>query len=395
MSNTEPYVVVRDVEKMEQLAYGNAGKIALVGAFPCDDVNVAVFTNLSDAQEALKGEFKLPSDNSVEHASMTVVPSDYTSFYCLEYIFENNSMSKGPESVLVVNTNYGADELVKVVDNTSLANALTLLTDEDFDILTIADTMKLAVLSGSTAMLNPMWNTLKVFNNTMYANQKPFGIITSMSIDNNATVTLLENWKNMWKDKGIYKAICTPIRLNGASESLNLAQTACWHSAFTAGRPVNKSETGKLYPGIIGEDTKNNFPVVALSISWQTLLDNGVHTQKYRNRRLSTVQCISNITPCDYDMKIERVKNYMIKKLSFVDVFGEDNNQLTRAYVEGLFEYERNLAINNGYLTDMTYNITSISNDTVKANLYLAIPDIVRVVELDVTLEIKSNVEEA
>lgn len=394
MTNIEPYVVVKDVEKMAQVAYGNAGKIALVGAFPCDDVKVAIYSNLEDAQDALKGEYRLPSDTSAEHASLDVVPSDFTSFYCLPYIFESNNVSKGAESVLVVNINYDKETLVKTVDNTSLASALTLLSDEDFDILTIADGIKLAVLSESTAILNPMWATLKTFNNTMYANQKPFGLITGVDLDANASVTILESWKNLWRDKGIYKAVCTPIRLNGEANSLNIAQSGCWHSAFTAGRSVNKSETGKLYPNVIGEDSKTKYPIATGVITWQSLLDNGMHTTKYRNRRLSTIQCISNITPCDYDMKIERVKNYMIKKLSFVDVFGEDNSQPTLAYIEGLFEYEKNVAISNGYLTSMDYNIVSVGTDKVRANLYLGIPDVVRVIELNVTLEI-TNYEEA
>lgn len=388
MSNIEPYVIVKDVEKMAQQAYGNAGKVALVGAFPCDDVRVAIYNNLADAQDALKGDYKLPSDTSVEHASIDVVPSSFTSFYCLPYIFESNNVSKGPESVLVVNVNYGADELATGIDNTSLANALTLLGDEDFDILTIADGVKLAVMNEQTAILNPMWATLKTFNNLMYGNQKPFGIITGVDIDANATVTILESFKNLFRDKGIYKAISTPIRLNGEASSLNIAQSGCWHAAFTAGRSVNKSETGKEYPNVVGEDSKTKYPVAAGVITWQSLLDNGVHTQKYRNRRLSTIQCISNITPADYDMKIERVKNYYVKKFSFIDVFGEDNNTPTRAYIEGLFEYEKNVALQNGFLTSMDYNIVSVDTDKIRANLYLGIPDIVRVVELNVTIEI-------
>lgn len=392
MTNVEPYIIVKDVEKMAQITYGQAGKIALIGAFPTKDINVEVFTSLDDAMNTLKGEFKLPGDNNPEHASQEVVPTSYTSFYCLPYAFTSNTGSKGPESVLVVNVNYGLDELVQTVDNSKLASACTLLSDEDFDILTVADNMKLATLSGSNKILNPMWATLKSFYNTMYSNQKPFGVITGIEIDDNVTTTVLGSFKTLW-DKGIYKAVVTPVKLNGESEALNIAQSGCWHSAFTSGRPVNKSETGKLYPGIIGEDTKSLYPLTE-NVNWKSFLDNGFLTTKFRNRRLSTIQCLSNVTPADYDMKIERVKNYMIKKLSFQDIFGEDNNKITRAYISSLFEHEKNIAIDNGYLVDMDYNIVSLDTDKVQANLYLAIPDIVRVIELNVTLEIKADMEE-
>lgn len=393
MTNIEPYVLVRDVAKLSNVKYGQAGKIALVGAFPNSSVSVGLYTNLDAAKEALKGDYKLPNDTSVENASKTVVPSDYTSFYCLDYIFESNEMSKGPESVLVVNVNKGKSTLVSSVNNTDLANALSLLTDEDFDILTIADNVKLATTNSGNAILNPIWATLKSFYNTMYANQKPFGIITGVELDTNATVSLLGSFKTLFKDKGFYKAVVTPIKLNGEADACSIAQSGCWHSAFTSGRPVNKSETNKLYPNIIGEDTKTLYPSTATGIKWSDLLNNGLHTTKYRNRRLLNIQCLSNITPADYDMKIERVKNYMIKRLNFTDVLGEDNNTITKSYIEGLFEYEKNVAISNNFLTGMEYNVISIDQDKVRCNLLLQIPDIVRVVELNVTLEIPTNEE--
>ena len=398
MTNIEPHIEVYDVEKISQVSYGNAGKIALIGAFPNDDVKIALYTSLDEAKNGLKGDYRLPDDNSVANANLDPVPTDFISFYCLDYIFNSTNQSRGAESVLVVNTNYDKGTLVYESSNSDIASACTLLEEEDFDILTIAENTALVtstVVSSETVyVLNPVWATLKAFENKQYLAQKPFGIITGIDLTVNATTTLLGEFKTLWADRGIYKAIVTPIRLNGEALSLNIAQSGCWHSAFTSGRPVNKSETAKTYQGIIGENSKDKFPLDA-TITWKNLLNNGFLTTKYSNRRTQTIQCLSNITPADWDMKIERVKNYIIKRLTLSDVLGEDNNRVTRDYLKGLFEYERQLAMQNNYLVDMEYNLVNISTDKIQANLKLYIADIIRVVELNVTVEISAYEEGA
>ena len=393
MTNIEPHIEVYDVQAVTSSAYGNAGKIALIGAFPTADFKLGLFTRLDDALESLKGDYRLPNDNSVENASLDPVPTTFGAFYCLEYVFNSTRQSKGAESVIVVNTNYGKSTLVTESSNTDIATACTLLAEEDFDILTIAEPIKLAVEVSSSLTLNPICATLKAFVDSQFFAQRPFGIITGFDLTD-ATSTILASFKELFADKGIFKAVVTPVRLLGASESLTIAQSGCWHSAFTSGRPVNKSETAKTYDGIIGQNTKDDYPVGG-TITFKNLLDNGFHTTRYRNRRLALIECLSNITPADYDMKIERVKNYIIKRLSLADVLGEDNTRVTRDYLKGLFEYERQLAMANNYLVDMEYELVSVDSETIQAELKLYIADIVRVVKLNVELNIASYEEGA
>ena len=393
MTNIEPHIEVYDVQAVTSSAYGNAGKIAVIGAFPTADFKLGLFTRLDDALESLKGDYRLPNDNSVENASLDPVPTTFGAFYCLEYAFNSTRQSKGAESVLIVNTNYGKSTLVTESSNTDIATACTLLAEEDFDILTIAEPIKLAVEVSSSLTLNPVCATLKAFVDSQFFAQRPFGIITGFDLTD-ATSTILASFKDLFADKGIFKAVVTPVRLLGASESLTIAQSGCWHSAFTSGRAVNKSETAKTYDGIIGQNTKDDYPVGG-TITYKNLLDNGFHTTRYRNRRLALIECLSNITPADYDMKIERVKNYIIKRLSLADVLGEDNNRVTRDYLKGLFEYERQLAMANNYLVDMEYELVSVDSETIQAELKLYIADIVRVVKLNVELNIASYEEGA
>lgn len=375
----EPDVVVTDVDKIKTKTYGNAGKIACIGAFPTTTFSIGSFSKVEDAKAAL---------------GASPIPEGCVSYGCLDYLFNQDSQSKGAEEVIIVNTNYGASSLSYTITNELLASALLLLVDEDFDILTIADTISLeAAGANSSVIVNPLWNTLKSFVDSQYRNQQPFGIISAIEVDNSTTTgdTTLESFKLLFHDKGIFKAVTTPVHLKNDVNALTLAQSGCWHAAFTAGRAVNKSETGKIYKNLKGNDSKSTFPIQATTgkIDWENLLDAGLHTTKYHNRRLKTIKCINNLTPAGYDMKVERVKNYMIKRLNFTDVFGEDNLEPTLDFVKGLFEYEKEVALRNNYLTAMDYEITHCRSDCIKAKLYLEIPDVIRHVKVEVSVEIK------
>lgn len=393
MVNIEPHIETYNVPKMIKSIYGTAGKVAVIGAFPCDDFQIGIFDDVKEAQEAVLGDYKLPDDTSIENANKTVVPTNFVSFYCIEHCFiSKNDQTHGAESILLVNTNYGKETLTYASTNADISAAFTLLAEEDFDILTFAEPISIATLDDNTYILNPVLQTIKTFNDTMFLNQKPFGLITGFDLSN-VTTTILASFNALFKEQGIFKAVTTPVRFAGDANALTIAQSGCWHAAFTAGRAVNLSETGKVYEGLIGENSKELYPKTG-TITWETLLNNGLHTTKYRNRRLQTIQCLSNVTPAGYDMKIERVKNYMIKRFTLADIIGEDNSPLTRNRVEALFEYEKQLAIRNNFLVDMDYEVLCVDAQTVKAKVHMYINDIIRVVVLNVTMDITAYTEE-
>ena len=377
-TTNEPDVVVTDVERIKTKTYGNAGKIAVVGAFPTSAFNIGSYTRVEDAQSDV---------------GATTIPEGCVSYDCLPYLFNQDNQSKGAEEVIIVNTNYGASELSYTITNELLANALLTLADEDFDILVIADSIALEAIGANDAVvLNPLWGTLKSFVDSQYMNQQPFGIITAIEVDKTSTTadTTLAAFKALFQDKGIYKAVTTPVHLRTDANALSLAQSGCWHAAFTAGRAVNKSETGKVYKALKGVDSKSEFPTVLTTgiADWGNLLDNGLHTMKYHNRRLQQVKCINGMTPAGWDMKVERVKNYLVKRVSFADVFGEDNNEPTLDFVKGLLEYEKETALKANYVTAMDYEVLHCSADCVRVKLFLQIPEVVKHVRMEVSVEI-------
>ena len=398
--NIEPHVEMHNVKKMKTSKYGQAGKMAVIGAFPTSTFKLGVFESMEEAQKAMLGEYKLPDDTSIENAAKTIVPDDFISFYCIEHCFIKNSATYGPEDVLFVNTNYGKSTLVSNSTNEDIANACILLAEEEFDILTVAENVKLAtsqtVEEVTSTILNPVWKTLKDFNDLQFLNQKPFGIITGIDFTG-ADDTILGLFKTLFKDQGIFKAVSTPVRYIGEENSLNIAQSGCWHAAFTAGRAVNLSETAKVYEDILGENTKDLYPTTnttAGAITWKKLLDNGFHTTKYKNRREHTIQCLSNITPADYDMKIERTRNYVLKRLVVADTLGDDNDEYAIEHVDGVFKYEKETAIENRLIKDMEYEFEKVDSETVKARVQMAINDIIRVFIIENTLEIATFEEE-
>lgn len=385
MSTVEPHVEVYNVDTIPTTEYGRAGKVALIGAFPTSTFKLDLFTSVTAAKTALRGE--------VDESAL----ANYPAWTCLDYIFYNRNM-RGVESVVIYNTNYDKGTLATSSDNTDIAAACTALAEEKFDILTVAEpinlTASVTVESETTTILNPIFSTLKTFVDNQFYVQKPFGIITGISLTN-ATLAFLAEFKELFKKQGIFKAVITPIKFNGEANPLTIEQSGCWHAAYTAGRAVNKSETAKVYPDLIGNNTKDTYPqsTAVGAITFDTLRENGFHTTTYKDRRQQTIKCISNITPVLYDMKIERVKNYMIRRLTLEDILGDDHNSITKDYVKGMFEFEKNLAIKAGYIVDMEYTITSIDSETVQAEVILYIPDVIRVIKLNVAVRISGYEE--
>ena len=107
----EPHVTVTDVEKIKTKSYGDAGKIALIGAFPNSTFQIDSFTTLEAAQAKVGAES---------------IPEGCISYGCLEYIFNQDNQSKGAEEVIIYNTNYGKSVLTYTITNGDIANALTV-----------------------------------------------------------------------------------------------------------------------------------------------------------------------------------------------------------------------------------------------------------------------------
>ncbi|OEC87890.1 MULTISPECIES: hypothetical protein [Methanobacterium] len=347
----EPTITVQDVESTVTLGGGMAGVVVIIGAFPYVDSTIKSYTSSRKALEELKG-------------GVTTIPEGALGYHALEYLFRRDGNSLGIEELLVVNITSEVEEVLNyTLTADKLADALDLIKDEQFDILFVADVLDAALLAN-----------IKELRDDMYAAQLPWGLISAVTVETESDVTAINT---LFKTGGAYKLITTPKQLEGDAEPLNRVNTAAWDVAYTAGQLVNASETGKIIPGVIGQGTKESLPDI-----YDTILENGLHSQKIINRRLGQVITNNIMTPTGRDMAIERVKDYIVGDLALRDIFGDPNINATYDFIRSMFEVRKQKYTDLRLISDMKYEITACDTKCVKAELELFIPDVITEIRL-------------
>lgn len=357
----EPTIVVTDVPSTAAntpSANGMAGVVVVIGAFPTDDATIKSYTDLRTALSELQGDVTTVSDSCL-------------GYNALPYLF-NKQNNPGIEELLVVNITTSVEGVLDYsLTNEKLATALDLISDEHFNILFVASELDSTKLT-----------TIKALRDEMYQNQFPWGLIAPVTITAESDVTGING---IFQTGGAYKLITTQKQLDSDSEPLTLVNTAAWDTAYTAGQLVNASETGKIIPGVNGLNTKEVFPD-----TYETILDNGLQSQKLINRRLGQVITNNIMTPTGRDMAIDRIKDYIVGDLALRDIFSKPNSNPTYEYIKGMFKSRAQQYKDLSLITDMNYNITECNSKCVKAELELFIPDIIAEVKLFVQVTTSS-----
>lgn len=348
----EPTTTVTDVQQTMTFGAGMAGIVVCIGSFGIvGDGTIKSYNNPRLALSELKGE-------------LNEVPSEAYGYHALEYLFGRYGDSLGLSELMIVNTTTSAEGTVDyTLTNEKLADALELISDEHFNILFVADELDESKLTN-----------IKTLRNSMYKNQYPWGLISAVTVETKEEV---EAVSEIFKEGGAYKLITTPKQLEGDVTPLTLINTAAWDTAYTAGKMVNKSETGKTIPGVIGGNTKEEYPTI-----FGDILEKGLHSQKIYNRRLKEVRVNNIRTPTGKDMSIERTKDFIVGDLALRDIYGDPNSKPTREGIGGMFFHKSEEYKRLGLIDDMKYDITACNDKCVKAELELFIPDIITEVRL-------------
>lgn len=348
----EPTTTVTDVQQTMTFGAGMAGIVVCIGSFgTVGDGTIKSYNNPRLALSELKG-------------SLNEVPSEAYGYHALEYLFGRYGDSLGLSELMIVNTTTSEEgTLDYTLTNEKLADALELISDEHFNILFVADVLDTSKLSN-----------IKTLRNSMYKNQYPWGLISAVEIESEENV---ETISEIFATGGAYKLITTPKQLDGDEEPLSLINTAAWDTAYTAGKMVNKSETGKTIPGVVGGNTKEEYPE-----TFGDILEKGLHSQKIYNRRLKEVRVNNIRTPTGRDMSIERTKDFIVGDLALRDIYGDPNTKPTREGIGGMFFHKSEEYKRLGLIKDMKYEITACDDKCVKAELELFIPDIITEVRL-------------
>lgn len=364
MVNIIPSVEINDVEKNTFISTGYSSNVAVIGSFGIDDNTIKVFDSLNNAKKALKGE--------------TEPPSTALGYHALDYLFSASEPSKGIGSLLVANTTTTTEEsaLDYTLSPEKLADALALLDDEVFDILYIAtEQMNITDLT-----------SVATFIKAQYKKRKPLGLIVSVGTPTSEQQGQI---KTAFKDLGAYKLITTPVHLREDTNPLSLANSAAWHTAYTAGLPVKQSETQKVYKDLQGNATKD-IP----GVNVEDYVSNGLFAQEISNRNKGITRCLHALTPTGRDLAVERIKNYMVNRLALREALGEQSNPATKDYISGLIEAEKLAAINNGIIKDMSYSLSYIATDELKLKCELVISNIITKVTADISLTYDTSIVE-
>lgn len=364
--NTIPNIIINDITEPPTTQYGYSTKLCVIGPF--------------------KSNTRLAICRTKEEALNTFGNNGWADRWF-------NILYRGDrtEDILIYNTEWEWAMALKNNELTTegIEQASENLRYEDFDILIPLGVIPLS--SGVISKLDGIHVALRdMASKYLREYYKPIGVIYGIDFNKGGgvTTTHMKNWQIIWKDDNCYKAVITPIILNG--EQLDLCSSAIYHAQITANRPVYKSETMMVYDeeytGLSTYDYARNWP----SIRFHELLDYGFFTVAYFDRGAKTMQCISNITPSKYDMRILRSFNYLLKNLGLDIALGQDNNPNGYRSLEGNIKFAKTEAIKMGLCTDLEYNIQKNPDYSDRAIVTLSVyfDDIIRTIQTNIRLNI-------
>ncbi len=355
MYNTIPSVQIKDVVITDEIKYGYNSRLAVFGAFNSTTAGINVCKTSKEAKQ-IYGETEEFADQY------------------FDLLFSKNN------EVLIYNVNYGKETADHVITAEDIAVMQEALAYDKFDILLPLISFPLA----TEGNINPAIVALQVMHDEYYNNRdKCLGLIMGIDLEG-AVSTDLPKFKELFQQHGIYKAITSPISLDG--ELYDITMNAVYNALITINNPVTTSETMMIYDsevdGIITGELETD-------ISIQDLIDAGFLTTQYFDRGAKTVQCISNITPSEHDMRIERSFDYIVNRINFAKILGMDNNRIAYDVLDAIVKYEKTTAIKSGLCTDMTYDIYKTGQDEVTIDLVIKFNDIIRTVKCNVDIVIE------
>ncbi|MGB9979375.1 phage tail sheath subtilisin-like domain-containing protein [Methanobacterium sp.] len=161
---------------------------------------------------------------------------------------------------------------------TDLNDALTVLNDEDFDIIIFTDMPD-----------DSSYATIEAYLNDRLENDK--FTMSILPIDSSKTVTQVKTIV-AGVDTGLIQFITQSITVN--DEELNDAETAARIAGFTAGLPVNKSLTNKIISDITA--LSRTFTKGDSSSETYVLTDTGVMVLELKSRKNNSYGVVSAVT---------------------------------------------------------------------------------------------------
>lgn len=288
---------IKVVNKKTQLinSPGNAGKVAVVGAFDTTETNPKLFMTVGEAQTTFG------TDDT--YNGCAVIPD----------LFE------GAESLLCVNitTETTVDTVTtreKELTTAKLTAALAKIKGEDFDILFVAATLTDSFLPIITAFLDEV-----------YGMKYPAGFVGCLAGANTAANVTSAGLAG----DHCYGLITQQLTVNGTE--LSLLRSAAYYTGVIAGMSVGNTMTMKEVPGVTKVNPELSFETGG---DGKSLLEAGITTFKVQDRNTGRIVVVNSEQPNGLDLYINRVRDYVVKEFALHQFLGERNNDVTLSEIK-------------------------------------------------------------
>lgn len=348
MTATIPKIQVYKKKQAIQSNPGQAGKVAVIGAFKTEATTPKVYTNINDA--------------------ITDLGSDDTFNGCkvLPQIF------KGAESVLAVNVSTkSGDTWTKTITTTNLPLALASIKHERFDMLFIADTISDTFLPIITE-----------FTSARHLIKLPIGYVGCVTGANASAYTTTAGLV----DDFCYGLITQTFKVDGST--LSLLESAAYYCGVLAALNVGESMTSKQVPGVTALGTEYTYETSDLGL---TLVGLGYTTLNVYDRENEIIEVVNSQQPNGLDLYINRVRDYVIREFNLHEFLGDRNNSKTYGAIQQEIDRVRSKCIDAlDLLVDIEYTIEKVSSKCVAIRISrLLFDDIITDIDVYYTIEVQ------
>ena len=307
---------------------GEAGRIAVIGAFKTEETNPVLFTGLDDLQESF-GE-----DTTFDGCA------------CAPYLFMN-----GATSVLAVNVSTkSGDTWTKTIDATNLAASLAKIKGEDWDLLFVCAPITDAFIAIIDAYLE-----------ATYEMKYPAGFVAALTGANDAANITTAGAAG----QHCYGLLTQQLTVNGTQLSVLLS--SAYYAGLIAGLSVGNTMTMKTIPGVTGVTPELSFETGG---GGKALLEAGITTVKCADRNVGRYIVVNSEQPNGLDLYVNRVRDYVVKVMSLHQFLGERNNEVTLDEIKHELDRVKTETVNSlNLLKDIEFTVEKRDATTVDVNI--------------------------
>lgn len=349
MTAKVPIVKVYRKKSAKSPGTGEAGRIAVVGAFKSEETDPQLFTSLDEAQTAFG------NDDTFDGCA------------ALPYLFMS-----GATSVLAVNVSTkDGTTWTKTVDATNLALALAKIKGEEWDILYVAAVITDAFITLIDQYLDATWEI-----------KYPAGYVAALG---GATDAANITTAGLAGDH-CYGLLTQQLTVNGVELSVLLS--AAYYCGLLAGMQVGNTMTMKTIPYVTAASPELSFETGG---SGKALLEAGITTIKCANRNAGRYIVVNSEQPNGLDLYVNRVRDYVVRELSLHEFLGERNRDVTLSVIKQEVDRVRNECINVlGLLRDIEFTVEKKNSQCVDIHIQRLLFDgIITEIDVYVTVEVE------